>query len=119
MSDRIVRLNTALESRYRIESELGEGGMATQDDGALDGVTPAGGITVVLNWFERLRPTGAQLERSTSRDSLRCCAPRGQRCDGRSADRIDEPAPAASRCSGPQVDQPPQPSSQADKPRGH
>ena len=29
MSDPITRLNTALEGRYRIESELGEGGMAT------------------------------------------------------------------------------------------
>ncbi len=28
-SDRITRLNAALEARYRIESELGEGGMAT------------------------------------------------------------------------------------------
>ena len=28
MSDSITRLNTALEGRYRIESELGEGGMA-------------------------------------------------------------------------------------------
>ena len=29
MSDAITRLNAALEGRYRIESELGEGGMAT------------------------------------------------------------------------------------------
>ena len=29
MSDPVTRLNTALEGRYRIESELGEGGMAT------------------------------------------------------------------------------------------
>ncbi len=29
MSDPITRLNAALEARYRIESELGEGGMAT------------------------------------------------------------------------------------------
>jgi len=29
MSDPIIRLNAALEGRYRIESELGEGGMAT------------------------------------------------------------------------------------------
>ena len=28
MSDSVTRLNTALEGRYRIESELGEGGMA-------------------------------------------------------------------------------------------
>ncbi len=29
MSDPVVRLNTALEGRYAIERELGEGGMAT------------------------------------------------------------------------------------------
>ncbi len=29
-SDPITRLNAALEGRYRIESELGEGGMATE-----------------------------------------------------------------------------------------
>ena len=29
MSDPVSRLNAALEGRYRIESELGEGGMAT------------------------------------------------------------------------------------------
>ncbi len=29
MSDSIPRLNAALEGRYRIEAELGEGGMAT------------------------------------------------------------------------------------------
>ena len=29
MSDSVVRLNTALEGRYAIERELGEGGMAT------------------------------------------------------------------------------------------
>ena len=29
MSDPITRLNAAIEGRYRIESELGEGGMAT------------------------------------------------------------------------------------------
>lgn len=29
MSDPINRLNAALEGRYRIESQLGEGGMAT------------------------------------------------------------------------------------------
>jgi hypothetical protein len=28
MSDAVDRLNSALEGRYRIESELGEGGMA-------------------------------------------------------------------------------------------
>ncbi len=28
-ADPITRLNAALEGRYRIESELGEGGMAT------------------------------------------------------------------------------------------
>ena len=29
MSDAVARLNAALEGRYRIERELGEGGMAT------------------------------------------------------------------------------------------
>ena len=29
MSDPVTRLNTALEGRYRIESELSEGGVAT------------------------------------------------------------------------------------------
>ncbi len=29
MSDPVVRLNAALEGRYEIERELGEGGMAT------------------------------------------------------------------------------------------
>ena len=29
MSDPVARLNAALEGRYRIKSELGEGGMAT------------------------------------------------------------------------------------------
>ncbi len=29
MSDPVTRLNTALEGRYAIERELGEGGMAT------------------------------------------------------------------------------------------
>ncbi len=31
--DAITRLNAALEGRYRIESELGEGGMARQRSG--------------------------------------------------------------------------------------
>ena len=35
MFDPITRLNAALEGRYRIESELGEGGIATVDLAAL------------------------------------------------------------------------------------
>ncbi len=31
MSDPVTRLNAALEGRYAIERELGEGGMATVD----------------------------------------------------------------------------------------
>ncbi len=31
MTDPIIRLNAALEGRYAIERELGEGGMATVD----------------------------------------------------------------------------------------
>ncbi len=29
MSDPVIRLNVALKGRYRVERELGEGGMAT------------------------------------------------------------------------------------------
>ena len=32
MADPITRLNAALEGRYRIERELGEGGMANPHD---------------------------------------------------------------------------------------
>ena len=45
MSDAIPRLNTALEGRYTIEPEIGEGGMAT--DSATEG----------LLVFVRLRPS--------------------------------------------------------------
>ena len=31
MSDPVARLNAALEGRYAIERELGEGGMATEE----------------------------------------------------------------------------------------
>ena len=42
MSDMAERLNAALEGRYEIDRELGEGGMATE-------------LHVILNWFEELR----------------------------------------------------------------
>jgi hypothetical protein len=48
MSDVIERLNAALEGRYRIEREIGKGGMAT--------VSPT--VTVVLNFDEVLRGLG-------------------------------------------------------------
>ncbi len=41
MSDPISRLNAALEGRYAIERELGEGGMAR--------------VYLVTTWFEELR----------------------------------------------------------------
>ena len=48
MSDPVTRLNAALEGRYRIESELGEGDEAGTGP-------PAMQIEVVVNWFEELR----------------------------------------------------------------
>ncbi len=47
MSDVVARLNAALEGRYRVERELGEGGMATYSCQA--GSSPA-------PFFPRQRP---------------------------------------------------------------
>jgi serine/threonine protein kinase len=78
MSDPVARLNAALEGRYAIERELGEGGMAKvylADDlkherkvdrlvvpqlvgvaTAPEGAAPASErFVVVVNWFEELR----------------------------------------------------------------
>ena len=49
MSDSVARLNVALEGRYAIERELGEGGMATkvQEEHRHD-------VILVQNFFEEL-----------------------------------------------------------------
>ncbi len=56
MTDAVSRLNAALQGRYAIERELGEGGMATvylADDLEAE----AGGSELILvdNFFEELR----------------------------------------------------------------
>ena len=56
MSDPVARLNAALEGRYAIERELGEGGMATvflaKD---LKHNRNLARFLIVTNWFEELR----------------------------------------------------------------
>ena len=47
-SDAVSRLNAALEGRYAIERELGEGGMAGD-------VSEPERFILVTNWFEELR----------------------------------------------------------------
>ena len=50
MSDPVTRLNAALEGRYQIERELGEGGMATVYLAGVEPVAarPDGGL--ILGW---------------------------------------------------------------------
>ena len=50
MTDPITRLNAALEGRYRIEREIGAGGVA-QDPTVVTGLS----VLVVANWFQELR----------------------------------------------------------------
>ena len=55
MSDPVTRLNAALEGRYRIESELGEGGIERPGTGpfldskAPDGPADRGGMRFCIN----------------------------------------------------------------------
>ncbi len=52
MSDPVARLNAALEGRYAIERELGEGGMATVYPGRPETESR---YVIVQNFFEELR----------------------------------------------------------------
>jgi len=53
MSDVAARLNAALEGRYAIERELGEGGMATVY--LANDLKHDRKVALVVNWFEELR----------------------------------------------------------------
>ena len=72
MADPVTRLNAALEGRYHIESELGEGGMATvylaedikhNRNVALKVLKPELAAVVVEEWNTFTGETGSPLDR--------------------------------------------------------
>ena len=50
MTDPVTRLNAALEGRYQIERELGEGGMATVYVAGVEPVAARLGGGLILGW---------------------------------------------------------------------